>query len=497
MQNGANSKQDPFTIKSKNLFSYTSIADYHSYLASQPNGCQLAVQYYLTNIKKKEGLNAFLEVFDVEAMEEAKKLDEQRKQGKPMGKLHGVVISIKDVLSYKNHHVSASSKILEGFTAIFNASAIEKLLEAEAIIIGRNNCDEFAMGSSNENSAFGLVKNARDESRVPGGSSGGSAVAVQADMCMVSLGSDTGGSVRQPADFCGIVGLKPTYGRISRYGLIAYASSFDQIGIFGKNIPDVARVLETISGKDEFDSTVSEKETEQYPILPNSDKKYRIAYFKDALEHDSLDREIKSSTLSLLKGLKEDGHEVQAIDFEYLDYVVPAYYVLTTAEASSNLSRFDGVKYGYRDRSENIDLADFYKETRAKGFGKEVKRRILLGTFVLSAGYYDAYFTKAQKIRNLLVKRTELIFNEFDIILMPTSPVTAYRIGEKTDDPIAMYLADIYTVYANLVGIPAISIPLFTHTNGMAFGVQAMTNRFKELSLLQFSHMLTEHKNLP
>ena len=475
------------------MFSFSTIENYHAFLGDNPEGCVIAVKHYLSRIREKKHLNAFLEVFEDEALQQASLSDEHRKQGKPLGKLHGVVVAIKDVLSYKGHKVSAASKILEGFTALYNATAVEKLLEAGAIIIGRNNCDEFAMGSSSENSAFGIVRNALNESLVPGGSSGGSAVAVQAGMCMVSLGSDTGGSVRQPADFCGIVGLKPTYGKISRYGLIAYASSFDQIGIFGNNIPDAAKVLEVISGSDDFDSTVSAMPPENYLVKPDSQKKFKIAYFQSVFDNDSLDPEIKSSCLSLIEKLKSQGHLVESVDFEYLDYIVPAYYVLTTAEASSNLSRFDGVKYGFRTKSENIDLTDFYKISRSKGFGKEVKRRILLGTFVLSAGYYDAYFTKAQKIRKLLIKKTALIFNDFDIILLPASPNTAFKIGEKTDDPIAMYLADIYTVYANLAGIPAISLPLFTHTNGMPFGIQAMTNRFNELSLFQFSQQLMQH----
>ena len=474
------------------MFSFSTIENYHAFLDDNPDGCVIAVKHHLSRIREKKHLNAFLEVFEDEALQQAYLLDEQRRQGKPSGKLHGVVVAIKDVLSYKGHKVSAASKILEGFTAIYNATAVAKLLEAGAIIIGRNNCDEFAMGSSSENSAFGIVRNALNESLVPGGSSGGSAVAVQSGMCMVSLGSDTGGSVRQPADFCGIVGLKPTYGRISRYGLIAYASSFDQIGIFGNNIPDVAKVLEVISGYDDFDSTVSTISPENYHIEPGGQKKFKIAYFQSVFNNDSLDPEIKSSCLSLIENLKSQGHLVESVDFEHLDYIVPAYYVLTTAEASSNLSRFDGVKYGFRTKSENIDLTDFYKISRSKGFGKEVKRRILLGTFVLSAGYYDAYFTKAQKIRKLLINKTGLIFNDFDIILLPTSPTTAFKIGEKMDDPIAMYLADIYTVYANLAGIPAISLPLFSHTNGMPFGIQAMTNRFNELSLFQFSQQLMQ-----
>jgi aspartyl-tRNA(Asn)/glutamyl-tRNA(Gln) amidotransferase subunit A len=475
------------------VFHFSSIKNYHSFLAENPDGCSIAVHHFLAQIEKKKHLNAFLEVYSEEAISKARSLDAKRKTGKPIGKLHGVVIALKDVIAYKNHRLSASSKILENFNSIYNASAVEELLEEEAIIIGRNNCDEFAMGSTNENSAYGNVLNAIDETRVPGGSSGGSAVAVQAGMCMIGLGSDTGGSVRQPADFCGIIGLKPTYGKISRYGLIAYASSFDQIGIFGNCVADVAAVLEVIAKADDFDSTLSNTPPGVYTTdIFETEKKFKIAYFKEAFDHDSLDLQIKSSCYDLLAKLKEDGHTVEPVGFEYLDYIVPAYYVLSTAEASSNLSRFDGVKYGYRPDSANKELAEFYKLTRSTGFGKEVKRRILLGTFVLSAGYYDAYFTKAQKIRKLLIKKTELIFNEFDLILLPTSPSTAFKIGEKISDPIAMYLADIYTVYANLAGLPAISLPLFNHTNGMPFGIQAMTNRFKELLLFQFSQLLTQ-----
>ena len=367
------------------------------------------------------------------------------------------------------------------------------MLEEEAIIIGHLNCDEFAMGSTNENSAYGPTLNARDNTRVPGGSSGGSAVAVQAGLCMASLGSDTGGSVRQPADFCGILGLKPTYGRVSRYGLIAYASSFDQVGIFARTVADTALILDVIAGEDEFDSTVRrEPRTGTFENLSSPDRKYKIAYFKEALEHPGLDPEIRDTLLKRLETLRKAGHTVEAIDFELLDYIVPAYYVLTTAEASSNLARFDGVRYGYRTKAKDLELTEFYKRTRSEGFGREVKRRILLGTFVLSAGYYDAYFTKAQQVRKLVVDRTNLIFKDFDLIVLPTAPTTAFRLGEKMDDPIAMYLADIYTVYANLTGIPGISLPLFTHTNGMPFGMQAMTSRFNELSLLQFSHLMMQ-----
>jgi aspartyl-tRNA(Asn)/glutamyl-tRNA(Gln) amidotransferase subunit A len=472
------------------LFGFSSIKKYHSSLREGKVTCLQTVEYYLQQIQARQHLNAFVNVYAAEAIAKAKELDETRKKGNSIGKLHGVIIGIKDIIAYKDHPLSASSKILKGFSSIYSATAVKKILAEEAIIIGNLNCDEFAMGSTNENSAYGKVLNAMDETRIPGGSSGGSAVAVQAGLCMVSLGSDTGGSVRQPADFCGIVGLKPTYGRISRYGLIAYASSFDQIGVFGSNIPDVALALEVMAGEDEYDSTVSLQPVHAYSTLLEDNKKYRIAYFEEALDHPSLDTEISTSIKSLLAQLKTEGHEVQPVAFDLIDHIVPAYYVLTTAEASSNLSRYDGVKYGYRVPETNLDLTESYKETRSSGFGKEVKRRIMLGTFVLSSGYYDAYFTRAQKVRKLLFDKTQLIFNDFDFIILPTSPSTAFKIGEKMNDPIAMYLADIYTVMANLVGIPAISVPLFKHTNGMPFGVQVMSNRFNELDLLRIANQL-------
>ncbi|NML20578.1 Asp-tRNA(Asn)/Glu-tRNA(Gln) amidotransferase subunit GatA [Pseudoflavitalea sp. G-6-1-2] len=472
------------------MFKYTSIQDYHTDLLNGTVLCTDAVQHFLLQIDKRSNLNAYTQVFSEEAMQKAAALDQQRKDGKPMGKLHGVVISIKDVICYKDHAISAGSKILQNFNSVYNATAVERLLAEDAIIIGVTNCDEFAMGSTNENSAHGKVLNALDETRVPGGSSGGSAVAVQAGLCMVSLGSDTGGSVRQPADFCGVVGFKPSYGRISRYGLIAYASSFDQIGIFANNVPDVAQVLEVIAGEDEFDSTAASEAVPAAAAVTTAPvKPLRIAYFREALESPALDAEIKENILALIDKLKADGHTVSPVDFEYLDYIVPAYYVLTTAESSSNLSRFDGVKYGFRaDVDKKTDLTDFYKASRSGGFGWEVKRRIMLGTFVLSAGYYDAYFTKAQQVRQLLVNKTNMVFNQFDALILPTAPTTAFRIGEKMEDPIAMYLADIFTVFSNLTGIPGISIPLFWHSNGMPYGLQIMTNRFCELSLLQLSH---------
>jgi aspartyl-tRNA(Asn)/glutamyl-tRNA(Gln) amidotransferase subunit A len=488
------------------MFGFTTIKAFHTALQNGQTTCVEAVLFYTKAIAENAHLNAFLEVYETEAIERAKQLDVAAAKGELTGPLHGVIVGLKDVIAYKGHQLTASSKMLGNFESVYNATVTEKLLAAGAIIIGRQNCDEFAMGSSNENSAFGPVLNAADTNKVSGGSSGGSAVAVQAGLCMISLGSDTGGSVRQPADFCGVVGIKPSYGRISRYGLIAYASSFDQIGIFSTNIEDAALVLEVIAGPDEYDSTVSQLSVKPYSqavasgianLASDSNgktKKYKLAYFKEALYHPSLDPAIQQSILAFIQTMQAAGHTVEAIDFNLLEYVVPTYYVLTTAEASSNLSRYDGVRFGHRTGQEGIDLTEMYKASRSEGFGEEVKRRILLGTFVLSEGFFDAYFTKAQQVRQLLKQRTDTIFSEYDAILSPTVPAPAFNIGEKSDDPIEMFLADIYTVYPNLVGIPAISIPLFKHPNGMPFGLQLMTRSFDEINLLQLSAQLMQLK---
>jgi aspartyl-tRNA(Asn)/glutamyl-tRNA(Gln) amidotransferase subunit A len=467
------------------LVSFQSISEYHNLLANGQITCVEAVRHYLDKISSFSHLNAWLELFEAEALEKAALLDKRRQTGAPLGRLHGVIVGIKDVICYKDHKVSAASRILQNFTSVYNATATDRLLQNEAIIIGRQNCDEFAMGSSNENSAFGPVRNAIDEERVPGGSSGGSAVAVQAGMCMVSLGSDTGGSVRQPADFCGIIGMKPSYGSISRYGLVAYASSFDQIGIFANTIEDVKLVLDVVSGPDDFDSTVRRKPSH----IPAPKKNYKFCYFQNALEHPSLDPVIAGEINAFIKKLKEDGHTVAPIAFDLLDYIVPTYYVLTTAEAGSNLSRYDGIKYGYRNANNGNNLSELYQQTRSEGFGAEVKRRILLGTFVLSSGYFDAYFTKAQKVRRLLVEKTREIFESYDAIILPTVPTPAYKLGEKKD-PVEIFLADIYTVYANLVGIPAISLPLFKSSQGLPFGLQLMSSQDNELHLLSLSKLL-------
>ena len=471
------------------MFCFTDIQTYHGQLKTGATTCAQAVQFYLDQIEGQKNLNAYLEVFADEAIQRANALDQERLDGKPMGALHGVVIGIKDVISYKGHALSAASKMLENYTAVYSATAVENLLAAGAIIIGRQNCDEFAMGSSNENSAFGAVKNAANQSLVSGGSSGGSAVAVQANLCMVSLGSDTGGSVRQPADFCGVVGFKPSYGRVSRYGLIAYASSFDQIGILSNHISDTAIVLEVIAGPDDFDSTVSAKVVPAYrEALHAVHAKKKIAYFKETLSHPGLDPEIKNQIENQIEQLRAAGHTIDAIDFDLLNYIVPTYYVLTTAEASSNLSRYDGIRYGHRTSKNVEDLNALNTLSRTEGFGAEVQRRILLGTFVLSAGYFDAYFTKAQQVRQKLVDFTHQVFEQYDFIISPTVPTTAFKIGMQHPSATDIFLADIYTVYANLVGIPAISLPLYTHSNGMPFGLQIMSASFNESSLLHFSN---------
>jgi aspartyl-tRNA(Asn)/glutamyl-tRNA(Gln) amidotransferase subunit A len=451
------------------------IASYQQTLKNGTTTVEQTVKDFLARIDANRHLNAYLEVYGDEALARAKEVDEKIASGNA-GKLAGVVVGVKDNICYEGHKVFGSSKILEGFESLYSSTAIEKLLAEDAIIIGRLNCDEFAMGSSNENSAYGNVLNPIDNSRVPGGSSGGSAVAVAANLCHVSLGSETGGSVRQPASFCGIVGVKPTYGRVSRHGLLAFASSFDQIGPFANNIEDAALLLEVIAGNDEFDSTASSKPVEDYQ--PQAIERKKFAYLKECVETDALDPAIKASFHTTIEKLKAAGHTVEAVDFPVLDYLIPTYYVLTTAEASSNLSRYDGMRYGYRS-PKATDLESTYKLSRSEGFGTEVKRRIMLGTFVLSAGYYDAYYGKAQKVRRLLKETSDKLFSEYDLLLSPTTPDVAFKFGENSDDPIKMYLEDIYTVLANLVGIPAMSIPA-GEKDGLPFGIQIMADRFQE-----------------
>jgi aspartyl-tRNA(Asn)/glutamyl-tRNA(Gln) amidotransferase subunit A len=469
-----------------NVSAYKSISAIQQDIEKDIVSVQQLVIGYLENIRQQEHLNAFLEVFEDEALSRAKELDQKHREGMDKGKLFGCVMAIKDNICYQGHRVSAASKILEGFTSVYSATAVKRLLSEDAIIIGRTNCDEFAMGSSNENSAFGPVLNAADPTRVPGGSSGGSAVAVQACMCHAALGSDTGGSIRQPAAFTGIVGVKPTYGRVSRHGLIAYASSFDQIGPMTHSIDDAAKILEVIAGKDAFDSTSSSCPVEVC-TFDSPVKRARLAVLANTVESESLQPEIKQITRDFIEQLRAAGNEVETVDFSLLDYLIPTYYVLTTAEASSNLARYDGVHFGYRS-PRATDMDTVYKKSRTEGFGREVKNRIMLGTFVLSAGYYDAYYARAQKVRRLLRDELKKILLHYDFVLLPATPSTAFRLGEKTNNPVEMYLADVFTVLANLTGNPAICFPIGKDKSGLPIGIQLLANHFEEKKLLEFSH---------
>lgn len=469
---------------------FQTISHIQASLKSNKITCLALVERYLANIKEKNNeLNAFIEVYETEALAQAKITDNEILNGiiKP---LTGVVIGIKDLLCYKNHNSTGGSKILKGFKSLFTATAVQRLIDAGAIIIGRQNCDEFGMGSANENSAYGPTKNAADNSKVAGGSSGGSAVAVQANFCHVSIGTDTGGSVRQPAGFCGVVGFKPTYSRVSRWGLKAYASSFDTIGPITKSVEDAALITEIMAGYDENDATSSKNIVPKYSQSILDTKKYKIAYFKDAIESVGLNNEVKLATLNQIEQLKKNGHDVTAVDFPLMKHFLPTYYILTTAEASSNLSRYDGVRFGHRAK-DTKNLIELYKKSRAEGFGAEVKNRIMLGTFVLSASYYDAYYTKAQKVRRLIKEETDKIFEKFDFLIFPTAPTTAFELNKKSDNPIEEYLADLFTVQANVVGNPAISIPNGVDSNKMPIGFQIMAGSFEEEKLFQFSSQIT------
>lgn len=473
---------------------YSSLKEVQALIAQKKLSLPELLDYYFKQIEKNEHLNAFNEVFFYSAAHQAKLVQEKITAG-TAGRLAGMVIGIKDNICYKDHQVTASSKMLEGFVSPYSATVVERLITEDAVIIGRLNCDEFAMGGSNETSYYGAVKNAADHEKVAGGSSGGSAVAVQADLCLSALGTDTGGSVRQPAAFCGCIGLKPTYGRISRYGVIAYASSFDQVGTITSSVEDAAILLEVLAGADDHDSTVSKHAVPEYLNGLKNGAPKRIAVLKETLESAALDTDIKEAILKAIEELKSQGHTVEYVSFDLLDYLVPAYYVLTTAEASSNLSRYDGVHYGHRNL-EAASLNELYKQSRAEGFGEEVKRRILLGTFVLSAGYYDAYYQKAQQVRRLIREKMEEMLNSFDVVISPVTPTPAFKIGENIDDPLVMYMADIFTVLASLTGIPAIAIPLGNNNKGLPLSMQLMARHFGEQDLLSLSHAFLSSKNV-
>jgi len=469
---------------------FSSLSEIQTALNARDLKLSNLVDDYLARIEERKELNAFLEVFSSEAKSAAIIIQEKIDSG-TSGKLAGMVIGLKDNICYLDHKVSASSKILENYISPYSATVVERLLAEDAILIGRLNCDEFAMGASNESSYYGAVRNNADLTKVSGGSSGGAAVAVQANLCLAALGTDTGGSVRQPASFCGVVGLKPTYGRVSRHGIISYASSFDQVGPITRSVSDAALLLEVIAGADEYDSTASSKSVPTYSKVKPMDGKRKIAYLSEALHSDGLDAEVKLKFEECLSKLIAEGHSVAPVSFEMLEYVVPTYYILTMAEASSNLARYDGVHFGYR--SDNaVDLETTYKASRSEGFGTEVKRRIVLGTFVLSAGYYDAYYAKAQKVRRLIQEKTDDILSEFDFIMIPTAPTPAFTIGEASDDPVVNYLADIFTVQASLAGIPAISLPAGNNKAGLPLGIQFLGKRFEEDNLLSFSKNIEE-----
>lgn len=446
------------------------------------------VAEHLSVIDSRRSLNAFLSVFNDEAVDRSREIDRKIKQGNA-GPLAGMVIAVKDVLCMNGKVTTCGSKMLENYQAIYDATVIRKLHDADAVFIGKTNMDEFAMGSSGENSAFGPTKHPLDESRVPGGSSSGSCVAVAAGMATASLGTDTGGSIRQPAGLCGIVGLKPTYGRVSRYGLVAFASSFDQIGPFTNSVNDAARLLQVIAGKDPLDSTSADAAVPDYlAALDGKMKGKKIGLPKEYFT-DALDPEIRSVLQKKIDQLKQAGAEVVEVSLPNSEYTISTYYILATAEASSNLARYDGARYGYR--SEKVtDLQSMYVRSRSEGFGSEVKRRIMLGTYVLSSGYYDAYYRKAQQVRRLIQNDFINAFKTVDCILTPIAPTTAFKLGEKMDDPLQMYLNDIYTVSANLAGIPGICLPAGTDSKGLPIGLQLLGRQFDEATILNIGDFL-------
>lgn len=467
---------------------FSSYRDLREKLLSKSLSVESVVSAYLSRIEEQAHLNAYLAVFKESALARAKALDEKLASGKTVGKLFGMPIAIKDNIAIKGEKLTCASKILENFTSIYTATAVERLLAEDVVILGKTNLDEFAMGSSNENSAFGAVKNPIDASCVTGGSSGGSAAVVGGDLALVALGSDTGGSVRQPASFCNVVGLKPSYGRISRYGLVAFGSSFDQIGVLAKTAEDAALTLEVMAGEDAMDSTSSNKPVEPYADALLDPTTLRIGVPKEFFT-DALDKEVKSMIDTVLEKINAQGARLVEISLPHSEYALATYYILATAEASSNLARYDGARYGYRS-NDIKDLTELYVKSRSEGFGKEVKRRIMLGTYVLSAGYYDAYYRKAQKVRRLIRDDYLKAFEQVDVIVSPTSPMPPFKFGEKTTDPLTMYLADIYTVPMNLAGVPAISVPIGFNSNKLPIGLQLIGNLFAESTLIGASKLV-------
>jgi aspartyl-tRNA(Asn)/glutamyl-tRNA(Gln) amidotransferase subunit A len=445
----------------------------------------------LDRMEKLADLNAFVTVTDDTALAQAERIDQLAEAGEPLPPLAGAILAIKDNMVMRGVRTTAGSRILFNYKPPYTATAVERLVEAGAVIVGKANLDEFAMGSSTENSAYGPVKNPWDTTRVPGGSSGGSAVAVAAGMAMASLGSDTGGSIRQPASLSGVVGLKPTYGRVSRYGLIAFGSSLDQIGPFANSVEDIARVLSVIAGRDPNDSTSSNTPTDDYVTALAGDVRGLRVGVPREYYGEGLDLEVREKVEAAIKKLEELGAVIVDVSLPHTEYAVPVYYLIATAEASSNLARFDGVRYGFR-AEEAASLKAMYSRTRDQGFGTEVKRRIMLGTYALSAGYYDAYYGKAQKVRSLIEHDFRNAFADCDVIATPTAPTPAFKLGEKTNNPLEMYLSDIYTITANLAGVPGISLPCGFSSNGLPIGLQLIGRHFDEARLLCAAHNLEQ-----
>src|SRR5229473_914515 len=447
----------------------------------------LAASFYDKIQKEDPQIGAFLTLSKERAIETACRIDKLAADGKPLPPLGGVPVAIKDVMVTRGVRTTAGSKMLENYVPPYDCTAVARLEQAGAVVLGKTNCDEFAMGSSNENSAFHPVHNPHDISRVPGGSSGGAAAAVAADMAVVTLGSDTGGSIRQPASFCGVVGLMPTYGRVSRYGLIAFASSLDHIGPLAKTVKDAAIVLRTIAGRDPMDSTSADVPVPDYVAeLEKSVHGLKLGVAKEYFG-EGLDDEVRHAVESAIDKLKSLGCEIVPVSLPHTAYAIPTYYLIATAEASSNLARYDGVRYSYRAAGVK-SLSEMYRRSRDEGFGAEVKRRIMLGTYALSAGYYDAYYLKAQKVRTLLTRDFDEAFRKVDAIITPTSPTAAFRLGEKSNDPLAMYLADIYTVTADLAGIPGISVPCGDTSEKLPIGLQILGKHFDEATILRVAH---------
>ncbi|HEY0161718.1 MAG TPA: Asp-tRNA(Asn)/Glu-tRNA(Gln) amidotransferase subunit GatA [Edaphobacter sp.] len=452
--------------------------------AGRTTATALAVAHYDRIEVEDKAINSYLALSRERALVQAEKIDAMAQRGEELPPLAGVPVGIKDVLAMRGAPATAGSLILKGYRPPYDATTVDRLEAAGAVLLGKLNCDEFAMGSSNENSAYGPVRNPRAMDRVPGGSSGGSAAAVSADLCVASLGTDTGGSIRQPAAFCGVVGVLPTYGRVSRYGLIAFASSLDRVGPFTKNVKDAATMLEVLAGKDAMDATSSDRPAGGYvDALEKPVEGLRIGVPEEYFG-EGLDPEIRAAVEKSLDNLKAAGCTIKKVSLPHTKYAVPTYYVIATAEASSNLSRFDGVRFGLRT-AEAKSLSDLFRKTRDAGFGPEVKRRILLGTYALSAGYYDAYYKKAQQVRTLLTRDFLAVFNEVDAIVAPVTPTPAFKLGEKTDDPIKMYLEDIYSVAASLAGICGMSVPCSETSAALPIGVQVLGRHFDEATMLR------------